>query len=83
MAPHDGAALFAEPPGYGLADLLRAAGDRPVLLLTPRRHPEGDPEAIADVAREAFAAHRVIDDHHRLSGQTRALIRAWMRPMSQ
>ncbi len=83
VAPHDGAPLFAQPPGYGLADLLGAAGDRPVLLLTPRRHPEADPQAVAEVAREAFAAHRVIDDHHRLSGQTRALIRAWMRPMSQ
>jgi pimeloyl-ACP methyl ester carboxylesterase len=79
VAPHDGTPLFARTPQYGLADLLLALGERPGLLLTPARHPEADAEAAAQAARAAYVAHRVLDDHHRLSGATRDLIRAWVK----
>jgi pimeloyl-ACP methyl ester carboxylesterase len=78
VAPHDGTPLLAHPPAYGLADLLEALDGRPALLLSPRHHPEGDPAAIAGMARAAYVAHRITDDHHRLSGGSRDLIRAWM-----
>jgi hypothetical protein len=79
VAPHDGVPVLARPARYGVLDLLRALHGRPVLLLAPARDPEADPGAVAAAARAAGVAHRVIDDHHRLSGQSRALIRAWMR----
>ncbi|MFL5878444.1 MAG: serine aminopeptidase domain-containing protein, partial [Solirubrobacteraceae bacterium] len=57
VAPHDGVPVLAQPARYGVEDLLRAAGGRPVLLLTPARDPEADPAAVAAAARAAGVAH--------------------------
>jgi hypothetical protein len=78
VAPLTGEPLLAERPPFTLADVLAALAGRPALLATPLIDPICEPAAYAGAARAAGVEHVVLDDHHRLSVETRFVVRAWL-----
>ena len=78
-----GIPLLANEPAYGLSDLLCAMRAAPALVVSPRLDAEADADEVRDCVRTAQDAgaeldHRVLADYHRLSVQTRQLMRTWL-----
>lgn len=78
VAPLTGEPLLDERPPFTFADVLSALANRPALLATPLIDPSCEPATYARAAAEAGVDHLVLDDHHRLSTETRFVVRAWL-----
>jgi glucuronyl esterase-like protein len=78
-APTASDAVLAAPAAYGLGDLL-AAVRVPTLVVDPKWDPEAPRGAVAAACRSAgpHVEHVPIRDWHRLSGETRAAMLAWL-----
>jgi hypothetical protein len=80
VAPLTGDPLLGpgDAPTRTLADLLLAIRPRPALLATPLVDPVCPPAAYAAAIAASGVDHLVLDDHHRLSAETRFVLRAWL-----
>jgi hypothetical protein len=78
-APTTSDAMLAAPAAYGLGDLL-AEARVPTLVVDPRWDPEAPRGAVAAACRAAgpHVEHVPIRDWHRLSGETRGAMLAWL-----
>jgi dienelactone hydrolase len=89
IAPTAGeAALLAREPVHDLADLLAGLAARPALVVSPSTDAEAGPGDVAAAVRAAVAAgatvsHATVPGPHRLSGEARTLLRAWLTESSQ